>query len=79
MLLLNDSGGSFHATRTSPPFLAGSSYGPCGMPHPEPPTFPTLSAPGREVAAAPPLLAAPELAAAPPDDWAGAAAVLLDC
>src|SRR6476646_9756441 len=77
VLPLNDSGGSFHATRTSPPFLAGSSYGPCGIPQPEPPTFPTFSAPGRLVALTP-QPGAP-LAAVPPDDSALAAVVLAPC
>src|SRR6478752_4859724 len=74
VLLLNDKGGSFQDTRTSPPFLAGSSYGPCGIPQPDPPTLPTFSAPGSDVASAPAL--APLLAAALPDDSAGAAVVL---
>jgi hypothetical protein len=30
--------------------LAGAAYGPCGMPHPDPPTLPTLSAPRRGAA-----------------------------
>jgi hypothetical protein len=47
------------------------------MPQPEPPTFPTFSAPGKLVALTP-LLAAP-LAAALPDDSALAAVVLAPC
>ena len=35
--VLNDSSGSFQATRTSPAGSPGSSYGPCGMPQPLPP------------------------------------------
>jgi hypothetical protein len=47
VLLLNEYAAWFQATRTSPEGASSRcAYGPCGMPQPLPPTFPTSSAPG---------------------------------